>query len=284
MRKEVDRKRGALTPETMIILVLLVIFFLVVFWSILKPLFSSELHLGMKERWCQMTIAIKNSLPDPFNEKWYPICSAERLQLTKETFEKARVDEDNLQEGGIRYIFDLMRRCKFIVGGDQKGALFSDKHCYICYVVGAEDTTLFPIYAHDFYSFALLKNTDKGDSYLRNLQSSGQADLPHDIVLPGNITANHNYAVVYIDNIKPNNFILLSKPIVGCLFGFKAAGVIPVAQGYSPYVCLAGAVAGGASSLYDLFQENTNKLVFAELNDLKEHEDGDKLGCTGYEY
>jgi len=278
-------RKGFLTPELLVVLILLVIFIFII-GALIKPLFSRDVHLGMKERMCQITIGIKNSLIGELEEAWYPLCSAERITLTKDVFEKAQLEDETLKEGGVRSILDLMRRCKFMVGGDQKGAIFSDKHCYICYVVETpNDDSIYPLTVDQFSEFALLKQTTKGDSYLRNLQSPGSADLFHDVALPEKVEKSNRYAIVYIDNIRPNDLVIAGKPLSGCVLGWSAGSGIPVVGAkVGLYACAAGALAGGATSIYDLFQENTNRLAFVPLESLKEREGSDELGCAGYEF
>ncbi len=280
------RKKGELTPQMLVILTLLIVFLIFVSIGIIKPLFSKEFQLGAAERWCQITIVIKNALPQLLEKGWYPICSSERIKLSKDSFEKSMVnneaDDDSVKEGGMRQILDLMRRCKFIVGGDKKMAIFAGKNCYICYTVETgENDGIYSITGDEFKRFVLEKHTNAGDNYLRDMQSAGSADLPHVVILPNVVKENDNYAIVYVNNIKPGDAALWINMGGACVLGAKIGTFIPkvgTAGG-----CVAFGAVAAAKTVYDLTEPDTNRLIFTELENLKEKNSAN-FECAGYEY
>lgn len=278
------REKGAVSFDMVTLLIFLGISAFIIILVAVRPFFSPEIQLSGKEMWCRFTLSLRQSLPDVLADQWHPICSAERLSLSTKEAEKTAAGSEKTKDGAVRYILDLMRRCKFMVGGDQSGVLFSEKNCYICYVVDtANDDALFPLNFSDFYSYSLFTKTEKDESYLRALQSPGEADYPHVVVLPTSVEKGEHYAIVYLDNVRPDNLVLWSKPLVACAGAGYTVGKFTGFAG-AGYACLGGALLGGASSVVDLFAENTNKLAFVDLRDLKEREGTDELGCSGYVY
>ncbi|MEK6839482.1 MAG: hypothetical protein AABX72_00950, partial [Nanoarchaeota archaeon] len=157
------RESGALSFDMVTLLIFLGISAFIIILVAVRPFFSPEVQLSGKEMWCRFTLSIRQSLPEGLADQWHPICSAERLSLSLSTKEakKAAVDEP-VREGAIRYVLDLLRRCKYMIGGDQSGVLFSEKNCYICYVVDtSNDDAIFPLNVSDFYSYSLFTNTEK---------------------------------------------------------------------------------------------------------------------------
>ena len=284
MKKKTNKEQGFLVMDMTTLLIFLVISSIVISLVVLVPLFSGDVRLGAKEWVCRFTLSVRQGLPSNIAGFWHPICSAERLQLTKKVMEKTRHEDETLKQGGMRYVLDLMNRCKVMVGGDQSGVLFAGKQCYICYAVDTDnDDKVFPLAGSDFYPYSLFTLTREGNSYLKELQSPGLADISHEIVLPQSTNKNHPYAIVYVDNTKPGNAALWTNMIGGCVLGSKVGSFIPKVGADTG--CLVASSVVGAKTIYDIFtSENTNKLIFTELENLKERESGDILGCSGYVY
>ena len=277
-RKGVNNKRGvSAVGVTIISVILLLVFFAIVFYGVIERLFSHDVQLGSMERWCQITVSIKNSLPASMDELWNPICTTERIKMTKGMIENAMDEGDSFEQGAIRSVYDLMRRCKFMVGGDKKGAVFSGKHCYLCYVVETADD-IPTVGAQEFNLFAFLKRTDNGDSYLKDLQSPGFSNYYHEVMMQAELAKSSDYAIVYIDNIKPSDLVIFSKPLAGCVLGSQAGSNV----GLSRLGCGVGLVGGLGSAFYDEVRgKNVNRIYFTKLKDLKE---GGAVCGGGFEY
>jgi hypothetical protein len=269
--------------HTLIIIILLVVFFVVTL-AILKPLFSSDFQMSWRERWCQITVVLNRYIhaTDKFS---FPVaCSTERLVIGEKDFKKAMTTDDStVEEGGSRYVLDAMRRCKFLVAGENALALTRKTQCYICYTLETDDTT--PVLsAKTILDYSLTRKTEKGEPYVIDLQSPGLSDHYHTFVVnpeSGSLQSQKKYAIVYVDHEKPSEFVGWSKPLVGCVIG---AGVVTFATGgiAAPalYACGGLGVVGAISSLYDYFGKETNRILLTDLYQLG----FGSSGCEGYAY
>lgn len=283
------RNEGALAMETVVILVLLAAFLFVAFLAVIKPLFSREFHLSLEDRVCQITVALNRQFFFPvLNKGLFPVvCSTQRLLVDKARITKAMKSDDTFEDGAMRFVLDSVRRCKFLAGGDAKTALFRARECYICYTLETESDVP-PVPVQDFVIFSWTKKTEKGQSYLVDLQSQGLSDHPHAFVLQTDaFLPNKKYAVVYVDQRIPASWVLWAKPLAGCVVGGKVGGlagtVVPGAGTLSGAAigCVVGAVGGGSSSLYDLAGEETNKILFTDLKNLEAPE---RSACGGFAF
>jgi hypothetical protein len=270
--------------HTLIIIILLVVFFVVTL-AILKPLFSSDFQMSWRERWCQITVVLNRYIhaTDKFS---FPVaCSTERLVIGEKDFKKAMTTDDStVEEGGSRYVLDAMRRCKFLVGGENAIALTRNSQCYICYTLET-DASVPILPAKAINHFALTKKTEDEELYVIDLQSPGLSNHYHTFVVnpeSGSLQPRKKYAVVYVDHEKPSEFVGWSKPLAGCVIG---AGVLSfVTGGLGTPALYACAVAGGAgvgSSVYDYFGKETNRIVLTDLYQLGQFGSSE---CEGYAY
>ena len=108
---------GFLEIHTLIMIILSVVSFVIAV-AVIQPLYSSEFQMSWRERWCQVTVVLNRHIHLTDDISFPLACSTERLVVDTKDFEKAMTDDDTIAEGGARYILDTMRRCKFLVGGE----------------------------------------------------------------------------------------------------------------------------------------------------------------------
>jgi len=289
-----NKKRGALTPEVLVGLVLALLF-LVIVVLVFKPVTSPKFFLGAKEQVCRSTIALSQA---PVLDKlgFRPICSAQIIQFSEKDILKQAKKGEMAKDAAARQILEYMQRCKDIVFGPKKSAFLSGKSCYVCYSLHTDATTPY-LSAEDLLSSSLQYREPGGLTYFASLRQDEHTILSylpsgfgttspqgHSLVqgqLP--LRLAKDYGVVYTVFEKGSLLKILGAGAGVCGVAVGATvgtWVIPVvgqlSQAVTLPVCFVSLGAAGATSLYELLQpkeEGVGALLLTTYNEL------DKYGC-----
>lgn len=265
------KKRGKMSLEVIIMIVLLLFFLGWVVFFMIWPLYSIDFQSGVKGRLCQTTLNLARNTPII---KIFPvICSTDRIKFDKDLINKYKHSDENLKDAEIRFIYDKMLQCKNYVGGVTIAKAVNEINCYICYSLETKEDIV-PINYGEFNQYALSKKTSSGVSYVKEFQKGNHLFIlslldPESILVgeaKGEFTPGRDYGIVYIDRANVGKIQQSSAIVSAAFFGAKW-GKLP---GF-----IGGGVIGGTYSFISELSSGDNAIMLTDLEIIEKN-------CRGY--
>ncbi len=263
-------KKGKLTLETIIKLVLAILAFFIVF-GIFSPLASQEVAIGAKAQVCRSTLAISKTLTVPGAEirPIKPLCSTDRIKITEKMVKKNTEKGETKKEGAIRLVFEKMKTCEAIVRGPTKEGFFKDNNCYVCYSLEPDQKYKQTITQQEIANSFYKKESPRGMIYYKDLQKGGQ-EMTLNLQEGELQLGKKEYAIVYLDHSKAAQYGYVNAAVGGCILG----GATGIKLAKNPltalYACLGTAAVGvgrEAALSSDYFKDTQKDMII--LTELK---------------